>query len=112
MMKGFPCPDIDTGWKPVIHEDGQIAPTDGPSIQCGLDVGSHTGHGTLMADVQTREILRILREIQHEMVSIKQMLKGMEVSCPEAKGRKLRPRKKRLIKKLATWGEVDHVRIG
>ena len=111
-MKGFSCPDIDTGWKPVIHEDSQNARADRPSLIDNVDEDKHAEYDMPATDAQIREILRMLGEIQRETASLKQMIKGMDISCRVPEGRKGKPRKRRLAKKLTAWGEVDHVRNG
>lgn len=97
-MKGLSCSDINTGWKPVAHEDDRNAPMQENPIQ---DPGSMEAKGRdpengFLAFQHVQEILCMLREIQNEIISLKQFLMSMGNldTVPNAmKKRKLRKRR-------------------
>lgn len=76
-MKDFSCSDIDTGWKPVTREACRDVSMHENSLpdQYGLDENHR--YGGLADDRQIREISRMLWEINHEVISLRQMMMDM-----------------------------------
>lgn len=99
-MKDFSCSDINTGWRPVTREDGLNTPIGEPLLPDDLGDKDQGQYGMLMVDTHIREILRMLGEIQREIIFMKQLMIDMEYSGTAPKKKKLKPHKNRLARKL------------
>lgn len=76
-MENFSCSDINTGWKPVIHEEPEVKEE---ALLPGLDTADEGDTYTSSPEnirAELSEILRLLGEIERMVISVRQQLESV-----------------------------------
>jgi len=106
-MDSFTCPDINTGWKPVIREDVQDVEQKEPLLSEATDTIHTDNYGTKKNCPNISEILRLLDETERMIISVKRLLadaEGMHYLPCSAKTRARRKLRRRILRSMrASW---------
>jgi len=94
-MNGLSGSEINTGWKPVAHDEESVPTPEGTPLQ-NLNASDKTDPAPdagMIADQPLAEILNRLVEIHREILSLKELMSGM--GTPDAGQDAMRRRKLR-----------------